>query len=85
MKPVTFSCSATSGREPREISQRILDVANWTTFRGYGPIPGIRHAEIECAAPAVVGSRIRVENTDGSTHVEEIVDWQPDRRVELRM
>ena len=32
----------------------------------------------------IVGSRIRVINTDGSTHVEEIVQWQPER-IEMHM
>jgi hypothetical protein len=26
-----------------------------------------------------------VTNLDGSTHVEEIVEWQPDRRLRLQM
>jgi hypothetical protein len=33
----------------------------------------------------VVGSRVRVTNRDGSGHVEEIVEWQPDRRLQLRL
>jgi hypothetical protein len=32
-----------------------------------------------------VGTRVRVANTDGSSHVEEIVEWEPDRRLQLRM
>jgi hypothetical protein len=32
-----------------------------------------------------VGSRIRVTNSDGSTHVEQIVEWQPDHRLGLQM
>ena len=35
--------------------------------------------------PGVVGSRIRVTNTDGSSHVEEIVEWQPEHSLRLRM
>ena len=33
----------------------------------------------------IVGTRIRVTNRDGSTHVEEIVVWQPDQKIELQM
>ena len=33
----------------------------------------------------MVGTRIRVTNTDGSTHVEEIVEWEPARRIRLRI
>ena len=37
------------------------------------------------AQPDIVGSRIRVTNTDGSKHVEEIVEWQPAHRLQLHM
>jgi hypothetical protein len=53
--------------------------------RGYGPLPGIRAAEFEVRTANVVGSRIRVTNTDGSSHIEEIVEWQPNLRVGIEM
>ncbi len=70
---------------PEEIARQILDLARWPEFRGYGVLPGIRAAEFEARTPEVVGTRIRVSNTDGSTHVEEVVEWEPDRRLHLRM
>jgi hypothetical protein len=85
MTPVRFCCHHTLPLASEEIARRILDLANWADFTGYGFLPGIRVAEFELRTPDVVGSRIRVTNTDGSTHVEEIVDWQPDRRLQLRM
>ena len=33
----------------------------------------------------MVGSRIRVQNTDGSTHVEEITAWEPGVQVAMRL
>lgn len=42
-------------------------------------------AEFETRTPNAIGSRIRVTNLDGSSHVEEIVQWQPDRRLQLQM
>ena len=33
----------------------------------------------------VASTRIWVTNTDGSSHVEEIVEWEPDRRLRLAM
>jgi len=48
-------------------------------------LPGIRAAEYEVRTPGVVGSRIRVSNTDGSSHVEEVVEWRPDHRLRLQM
>lgn len=85
MRPITFMCHARLPLAPQAIAVQILDVAKWPDFRGYGPIPGIKSAEFETRTPNVVGSRIRVSNLDGSSHVEEIVEWQPDRRLQLQM
>ena len=74
--------AAVDARYPR---QQILDLGLWPSFQGYGPLPGIRAAEYEARTPEVVGTRIRVTDTDGSSHVEEIVEWEPDRRIRLRM
>jgi hypothetical protein len=85
MKPITFSCEQTLALAPEDIARQILDVTKWPDFHGYGPIPGIKIAEIEVRTPEIVGSRIRVTNTDGSNHVEEIAEWQPDHRLQLHM
>ena len=85
MKPITFSCTETLPLPPEEIAGQILDLANWTGFTGYGPMPGIRAAAFESRTPEVVGTRIRVTNTDGSSHVEEVAEWHPDRRLRLEM
>jgi hypothetical protein len=70
---------------PEDIARQILDLANWTDFKGYGVLPGIRAAAFEVRTPVVVGTRIRVTNTDGSGHVEEIAEWEPARRLRLDM
>jgi Polyketide cyclase / dehydrase and lipid transport len=85
MKPITFSCEQTLTLAPEGIARQILDVTKWPDFHGYGPIPGIKVAEFEVRTPEIVGSRIRVTNTDGTNHVEEIVEWQPDQRLRLQM
>jgi hypothetical protein len=85
MRPITFSCTETLALAPAEIAWRILDLANWTDFKGYAVLPGIKAAEFEVRTPGVVGSRIRVTNTDGSSHVEEMVEWQPENSLRLRM
>ena len=85
MKPITFVCTGTLSMSPNEIVNQILDETRWPDFHGYGPIPGIRIAEMEVRTTEVVGSRIRVTNLDDSTHVEEIVEWKPDERLQLRM
>src|SRR5438477_12054638 len=85
MKPITFSCAETLPLAPGDIARQILDLAQWTDFKGYGVLPGIKAAEFETRTPGIVGTRIRVTNLDGSSHVEEIVEWQPDQRIQLEM
>ena len=85
MTPITFNCEETLPSSPEEIAEQILDVARWPTFQGYGPLPGIKWAEFETRTQDVVGSRIRVTNLDGSSHTEEILEWQPDRRVVMQL
>ena len=85
MKPITFSCEEILPFAPDDIAPQILDLTKWPDFHGYGPIPGIKVAEFEVKTPGIVGSRIRVINTDGSTHVEEIVQRLPDQRIEMHM
>jgi hypothetical protein len=85
MKPITFACETTLAFVPEDIARQILDVTKWPDFYGYGPIPGIKAAEFDVQTPGVIGTRIRVTNLDGSRHIEEIVEWQPDRRIRLEM
>lgn len=85
MGPIRFACDETLGLSADDIALQILDVANWPDFQGYAFLPGIQRAEFEVRTPQVVGSRIRVFNADRSSHVEEIVDWQPGRRLTLHM
>ena len=85
MRPIRFSCADTLRLSPADLAGRILDVTDWTDFKGYAVLPGIKAAEYEVRTPGVVGSRIRVTNTDGSSHVEEVVEWQPENSLRLRM
>jgi hypothetical protein len=73
LKPITFACEETLGMLPEQIARQILDISRWSSFLGYGVLPGITTAEFETRTPEIVGSRIRIMNTDGSRHVEEIV------------
>lgn len=76
MIPIKFAIVDTLPHSPEDICRWILDVSKWSDFRGYGPLPGIRKAELEILPPNIVGARVRVTNTDGSSHVEEIVEWR---------
>ena len=85
MRPITLSCTDTPAPAPAEIAGRILDLANRTDFTGSAALPGSKAAAFEVRTPGVVGSRVRVTNTDGSSHVEEVVEWQPDTRTRSGM
>ena len=52
------------------------DAANFTSFTGFGPVPGIREASYLTAGPPALGSRRRILKTDGSEHIEEIVAFE---------
>lgn len=83
VKPIEIKVTALTGKTPQELQADFLDAARWSEFTGYLLLPGIRRAEFEFKTPQVVGSRIRVQNTDGSRHVEEITVWEADR-IEVR-
>lgn len=85
MSSIRVTCHARLKQSPQEIAAQILDLDRWLDFRGYGPLPGIRAAAFEQRTPEVVGTRIRVLNTDGSTHIEEILVWEPETRIQLRL
>lgn len=85
MKPITFSCHAVLPISGPEIAREILNLEKWPEFRGYAFLPGIRRAEFLKQTPEIVGTRIGVTNADGSNHVEEIVEWNPESRLCLHL
>ena len=85
MTPVTFKCEAVLPHTGDAIAAQILDVAKWSEFPGCWPLPGIQSAEFQLRTPGIVGSQIKVVNRDGSTHIEEIVAWDPPRHLQLVM
>jgi hypothetical protein len=84
MNPITFQLQQFIPRTADEICMEIADVARWSEFKGYGPLPGIESAMYEVRADTMIGSRIRVRNTDGSGHVEEITKWVPGKSVAMK-
>lgn len=57
----------------------LLDPTHLTDFAGYGPIPGIASARVEGSEG--LGMRRIITNTDGSTHREEVIAYEPPRRI----
>jgi hypothetical protein len=85
MRPIAFTCGETVPLAASEVCMAIVQVERWPEFEGYGLVPGIAQAHYELRTESMVGSRVRVRNTDGSTHTEEIIVWHPDDRVTIRM
>lgn len=63
----------------------LTDVANLSEFVGFGPIPGIREAKWENEDGIRLGAIRTVVNTDGTQHREEVVGYDPPRRIEDRI
>jgi hypothetical protein len=72
MKPFEIKITRFTRMSSQEICAEFLDTDRWSEFEGYFILPGIENAHFEMKTPAMVGSRIKVQNKDGSAHVEEI-------------
>lgn len=85
MRAIVFVCTQTIALPATTISATIADVARWREFQGYGFLPGIASAEYEQRTSNMVGSRVRVRNTDGSAHCEEFCVWEAGQRIVLKL
>jgi len=84
MSPVTFECQQLIPYSEVQLRAVIADTERWREFQGYGFLPGIESATYEKRTEAMVGSRIRVRNRDGSGHVEEIYRWAVGEGVAMK-
>jgi hypothetical protein len=85
MKPIAFQSSRYIPYNAEEIAAEIADLSRWPEFDGYGSLPGIASAAYEGHTGPMAGARIRVHNTDGSSHVETVEIWQPPQRIVMRL
>ena len=86
MSPLQIPTVLQCGWPPERAWTFVCDPEHWSTFVGYGPVPGIVRARlIEGGAIERPGSRIRVDNTDGTTHHEVVVASDVGRHFALRM
>jgi hypothetical protein len=84
MKPIEIKITGHSQMSSQEICLQFLNTERWSDFEGYSILPGIKSAVFEIKVPGWVGSRIKVKNTDGSSHVEEIIEWNAEHKMALR-
>jgi hypothetical protein len=85
MQPIVFACHRTIRKSGMEIASEIANIERWSEFGGYGPLPGIERAHYETRTDNMIGSRIHVRNRDGSEHVEEFYEWEPGRKISMKM
>ncbi len=84
MKPINISITGVTAQSSQELCAEFLDIERWSDFKGYSILPGIKSASFEVKTPGLLGSRIRVQNSDGSGHVEEIIAWDVENKIELK-
>lgn len=85
MNPIEFKVEKTIKNSPSEICENVLDVSTWSSFDGYGFLPGIEKAFYERRNDELVGSRIRVKNSDGTEHLEEILEWETNKKLVMKI
>jgi hypothetical protein len=85
MDPIRFSCCEIIPQTPAAIAGQIADVNRWQEFQGYGVLPGIRSACYAHRTSHMVGSQARVENTDGSQHMEDVLKWDLTAGIILKL
>jgi transposase len=81
MRPILFECIEEIPIPATEICVEIATLSRWPEFKGYGFLPGIAAAEYEVQTSNMIATRIRVRNTDGSGHIEEICEWEPGKKI----
>ncbi len=85
MKPVEFTARKLVPQPAIEVSEGIADVDGWDDYDGYGIVPGIEKAVYEKRTDEIKGSTIRVTNSDGSQHREDIIEWIAGKRIIMKI
>jgi hypothetical protein len=84
MKPIEVKIVGHIRKSSQEICTEFLKTEHWSEFKGFSILPGIKSAHFETKTSGLIGSRIKVQNTDGSSHVEEIIEWDVINKIALR-
>lgn len=82
---ITFTVEVKYFQEPRYIFDSFMQIEKWNDFKGYGLIPGIKTANFILKSESIKGSIIQVENTDGSSHKEEILAFEKDKYLKIKL
>lgn len=82
---ITFQVSVETSLSPAAVFEAFFCLDNWGSFKGYGPIPGIKSVELVKETDSKVGTIFRVSNSDGSSHEETVVEYEMERLLVLKM
>ncbi|AFY91685.1 SRPBCC family protein [Chamaesiphon minutus] len=82
---ITFTVAADSSISPEQICKEIFDVDRWSSFKGYGVLPGIAKVTMKSPANSIVGTEFYVENTDGSKHKETVQSFNVGKCLIIKM
>ena len=85
MNPVEFTASRLISQNALKVCESIADVESWSDFNGHGIVPGIDKAVYEKRTEDLTGSIIKILNSDGSHHREEILEWIPGERIVMKI
>jgi hypothetical protein len=85
MKPIVVSVEGIVQVTSTYFCEQLLDLNRWTDFTGYKLLPGIQFASFIHRTDHIVGTRVKVINTDGSTHEEEFLEWNPNEKLTIRL
>lgn len=80
-----FTTHSDNPYTPEQTFAYIIDLTKWSSFPGYGPLPGIVEASVPDGTTLALGARVRVKNTDGSVHHEVVTAFEPGRHYAVRM
>ena len=84
MQPIEVKISGFVAQTSQQICRQFLDISRWSEFEGYGFLPGVKSVQYQVTTPNMVGTKFRVINTDGSSHTEEIIEWDEERIIKLK-
>ena len=82
---ISFTVEVKYFQEPQYIFDSFLQIEKWNDFKGFGIIPGIKTANFIIKTDSIKGTIICVKNSDGSSHKEEILAFEKDTYLKIKM
>ena len=82
---ISFTVEVKYFQEPQYIFDSFLQIEKWNDFKGFGIIPGIKTANFIIKTDSIKGTIIWVKNLDGSSHKEEILAFEKDTYLKIKM